>query len=129
MKWAVYSTFVRPTILYECEAWCLKESEIFCRTGRTMVRAMCAAQRKDRKRSTGLMFMLGFCETVDQLAMVNSVCWYGHVLRREDGHVLRRTLDFEVESHIKKGSLKRTWIKQVEEDSVNIALRREDTLC
>ena len=93
-----------------------------------MVRAMCAVQRKDRKRSTGLMFMLGFCEAVDQLAMVNGVCWYGHVLRREDGHVLRRALDFEVESHIKKGSLKRTWKKQVEEDSVNIALRREYTL-
>ena len=23
----------------------------------------------------------------------SSVCWYGRVLRREDGHVLRRALD------------------------------------
>ena len=29
--------------------------------------------------------------------MVNSAHWYGHVLRREDDHVLRRALDFEVE--------------------------------
>ena len=35
--------------------------------------------------------------------MANSVHWYGHVLRREDGHVLSRTLDFEVEGQRKKG--------------------------
>ena len=53
-----------------------------------MVRAMCGVQLKDRKRSTNLMFMLGLKEATDQLAMANSVRWYGHVLRREDGHVL-----------------------------------------
>ena len=53
-----------------------------------MMRAMCGVQLKDRKRSTDLMFMLGLNETIDQLAMVNSVRWYCHVLRREDGHIL-----------------------------------------
>ena len=57
-----------------------------------MVREMCGVQLKDRKRSTDLMFMLGLNETVDQLATENSVRWYGHVLRIEDGHVLRRAL-------------------------------------
>ena len=47
-----------------------------------MVRAMCGVQLKDRKRSTYLMFMFGLNETNDQLAMANSVCWHGHVLRR-----------------------------------------------
>ena len=28
--------------------------------------------------------------------MGNSVHWYGYVLRRKDGHVLRNSLDFEV---------------------------------
>ena len=51
------------------------------------------------------MFMLGFCETMDQLSMANSVHWYGHVLWREDGHVLRRALDFEVKGQRKKGRL------------------------
>ena len=40
--------------------------------------------------------------------MASSVHWHGHVLRREDGHVLRRALDFEVESQRKKGRPKRT---------------------
>ena len=32
--------------------------------------------------------------TLDQLAIASSVHWYGHVLRKEDGYVLRMALDF-----------------------------------
>ena len=52
--------------------------------------------------------------------MANSVCWYGHVLRR--------ALDFEVEGQSKKWRPKRTWKKQVEIESVMAGLRREDVL-
>ena len=45
------------------------------------------------------MFMMCLNETIDQLAIV---CWYGHVLRIEDGHVLTRALKFEFEGHKKK---------------------------
>ena len=44
-----------------------------------------------------LMVMLGLNETIDQSAMPSGVPWYGHVLRREDGHVLIRALYFDVE--------------------------------
>ena len=94
-----------------------------------MVRAMCGVQLKGRKRSKDLMLMLGLNETIDQLAMSNSVRWYGHVLRREDSHVLRRVLHFVIECQRKKGRLKRTWNKQVEEESMKVGLRREDIRC
>ena len=71
-----------------------------------MVRAMCGVQLKDRKRSTDLMFMLRLMET-----MANSVHWYGHLLRREDGHALRRALDIEVGGQRKKVRPKSTWKK------------------
>ena len=62
------------------------------------------------------------------LAVANSVDWNGHVLRRQDGHVLRRALDFEVEGQRKKGRPKRTWKNQVEKESVKVGLRWEDAL-
>ena len=37
------------------------------------------------------MMMISLNKTMDLLAMANSVPWYGHVLRREDAHVLRMT--------------------------------------
>ena len=79
-----------------------------------------------------MMLILGLNETIDQLAMTNSVRWYGHVLRREDGHVLRRedghifrrALDFEAKVQMKKGRPKRKWKKQAKEESVMVGLRR-----
>ena len=91
------------------------EMVILHRTERSMVRAMCGVQLKDIKTSMDLMLMLGLNGTMDQLAMANIVHWPGHVLRREHGHVLRRALDLEVEGQRKP---KRTWMKQVEEESV-----------
>ena len=121
LKLAVHKSYVRPAILHRSEAWCLKESDIeILRTERSMERAKCGVQFKNKNRSTDLMLMLGLHETIDQLPMANSVRWYGHVLRREDGNVLRRALEIEVEGQRKKGRLKRTWNKQVEEESVKI---------
>ena len=45
------------------------------------------------------------------------------MLWREDGHVLRRTADFDVEGQRKKGRLKRTWMKLIE---VKVGLTMED---
>ena len=63
------------------------------------------------------------------LAMADSVRWCCHVLRREDGHVLIRAVDFEVGGQRMKERLKRTWWKEVEEESVEVGLSREDALC
>ena len=62
-----------------------------------------------QKKILNLMFILGLNETIDLLAMANSVCWYGYVLKIEEGHFLKRALDFEVEGQRKKERLKRTW--------------------
>ena len=131
LKGVVHKSYVRSAILHGSEAWCLKESEmgILQMIEKFMVRTMCGVQFKDRKRSTDLMFMLGLKETIDQLAMVNSVHWHGHMLRREDGHVLRRALEFEAEGQRKKGRPERMWKKQVDEESMKGGLRRKDALC
>ena len=76
----------------------------------------CEVLLRDVKRMTKLMLMLGFNEAMDQLAIVDSVCWYGHDLRR--------ILVFKVEGHGKKSRAKRTWKKLVEEESVKVGLSR-----
>ena len=43
------------------------------RPDRSMARAICGLQLKDRRRSTDLMLMLGMNETMDPLAMANNV--------------------------------------------------------
>ena len=51
----------------------------------------------------GLDDDVGLNETIDQFVMTGSVCWYGFVLRWEDGHVMRRALEFNAEGRRKKG--------------------------
>ena len=49
----------------------------------------------------------GFEENYRSVGYGKQCYWHGHVLKREDGHVLRRALDFEVYGKRKKGGLKR----------------------
>ena len=104
-KGMVYQSCVRVAMLYGSVTWCLRENEIAIlrRTERTMVRAMCGAKRMKKKRTEDLMEMLGLKETVVQMTKANGVRWYGHVLRRDDGHVLRKALEFEVKCKRKRG--------------------------
>ena len=67
----------------------MKDEEIRCGG------SVCHMQLKDRKRAQDLMWNLGLNEIIDQLA--SSVCGYCQLLRKEDGHGLRRALDIEVE--------------------------------
>ena len=54
--------------------------------------------------------------------------WYGHVLRRDDGHVLRKALEFEVKDKRKRGLPKKTWKTQVEKESKSIGLEKRDAM-
>ena len=98
-------------MLYGSETWCLRENEmaVLRRTEKAMLRAMCGAKLMERKRTEDLTEMLGLKETVVQIAKTNGVKWYGHVLRRDDGHVLRKVLEFEVKNKKKQGRPKKTW--------------------
>ena len=82
-----------------------------------MVRATCGQKVVDRKTTEEQMGILGLKETIDRLAIANGVRWYGHVLRRDDDSVLRIALDLEVSGKRKQGRPKKTWNKQVEEET------------
>ena len=72
------------------------------------------------------MEMLGIKETVVQMSKENGVRWYGHVLRRDDRHVLRKVLEFEVKGKRKQGQPKKMWKTQVEKESKSVRLEKED---
>ena len=82
----------------------------------------------EKKRTGDLMEMLGLKETVVQMAKANGVRWYRHVLRRDDGHVLRKALEFEVKLKRKQGRPRKTWKMQVEKESKSVGLKKEDAL-
>ena len=92
-----------------------------------MVRAMCG-QKVKRKMTEEQMDMLGLKETINRLATANGVRWYGHVLRRDDDSILKVVLVLEVSGKRKRGQSKKTWKKQVKEETEKIDLKKEDAL-
>ena len=101
---------------------------ILRRTEKTMVRAMCGAKLMEKKRTEDLMELLGLKETDVQMAKANGVSWYRHVLRRDDGHVLRKALEFEVRGKRKPGRPKKMWKMQVEKESKSVGLEKKDAM-
>ena len=129
MKVKIYRCCIRSAILYGNKAWCLKENEkiILGGTERAMERAMCGQKVTDKKTTEEQMDIVGLKKTMDRLATANGVRWYGHTLRTDDDSVLRVALDLEVSGKRKRERLKKTWKKQVEEETEKIGLK-EDAL-
>ena len=50
------------------------------------------------------------------------------VLRRNDGHVLKKALELEVKGKRKRGRPKKMWKMQVEKESKSVGLEKEDDL-
>ena len=62
------------------------------------------------------------------MAKMNGLRWYGHVLRRGDGHVLGNVLEFEVKVKRKQGQPKKMWKMQVEKQSKSVGLEKKDAV-
>ena len=62
------------------------------------------------------------------MAKVSGVRCLGHVLRKEDGDVVRNALEFNIKGRRKRGRPKRTWRKQVEE-RLKADLNLKDAQC
>ena len=73
------------------------------------------------------MGLLGLKDTLDGLAKASGVRWYGHVLRRDNDDVLKRTLDFEVAER-RRGRPNITWKRQAEEHIDQIGMKKEDAI-
>ena len=72
------------------------------------------------------MSLFGLKNTLDELARASGVRRYGHVLRRDNGDVLRKALVFEVTRRRGHGRPNMTWKRQrqVEEHTNQNGLKR-----
>ena len=60
------------------------------------------------------------------MAKANGVRWYGHVIRRHDDNILKKTMMLEVNGQQKRGRPKMTWRRQEEESLKKVGLKIEE---
>ena len=71
---------------------------------------------------------MGLKVTLDGLARASGLRWYGHVLRRDNGDVLRRALDFEVVGRRGRGRPNMTWKRQVKKHTDQHELKKKNAI-
>jgi len=89
-----------------------------------VVRWMCEVKVKDRVRSKELRERLGLDDIIFILQL-NTLRWYGHMLRKEDNDCVKKYMECEVEGARPRGRPKRTWREVVQKDCQAHKLKRE----
>ena len=125
----VVSYSVRSSVLHGSETWLVRKENVVAlqRAEMRMVRWMCGVKLKDRLPSKELRERLG----VDDIALVlqqNRLCWYGHVLRKDDDDWMKKCMEHEVEGSRPRGRPKKTWKEVVREDCQSCKLNKEDAM-
>ena len=67
-----------------------------------MTKKLCEVKLIDQKNTKELMQMLGFTGTIERMVRAAAVRWYGNVLQREEGNILKEALIFEVNGRRKR---------------------------
>jgi len=59
---------------------------------------------------------------------LHNLCWYGHVLQKEDNNWVKKCIDYEVEGARSGGRPKRTWREVVRKDCQARKLNKVDSM-
>ena len=92
--------------------------EVLRKTEKAIMIPICGVKLIKKRRRQTVLSLLGLKDTLNRLARASGVQWYGHVLRK--------TLVFEVAGRRKRSRPNMTWKRQVEERVDQIGLKNED---
>ena len=114
-------------MLYGAETWATtkrQESRIEVNEMR-MLRWMCGVTRKDKIRNEHIR---GTTKVVQASRKITErrLKWYGHVMRMEEDHVVRRVMTKTIPGKRKRGRPKTRWKDVCKRDMQTVGLREGD---
>ena len=129
VKGKVYTTVVRPAIMYSLETAAVtktQERELEVAEMR-MLRWSLGWTRKDKIRNERIR-KLTEVGNITLKAREERLRWFGHVKRREDNYVGRRVLDMTIDGTRRRGRPKTRWMDIVRQDMKDLGLEESDAL-
>ena len=110
LKGEVYKTEIRPAMLYGAETWATtkrqgKRIEV---TDMRMLRWMCGVTRKYNIRNEHIRGTTRV-EQASKKITERILIWYGHVMRRDGEHILRKVMMADITGKRKRGRPKTRW--------------------
>ena len=110
LKTKLYSTIIRPVLLYGAEVWTMgrKEERLLEATEMRMLRRIKGVTLKDKERSENIRKELGVNDINEKVKEIR-MRWYGHVLRMDDGNPVKEVMHTEVEGKRPRGRPRKRW--------------------
>ena len=117
LKSKLYKTVVRPAMVYGSECWALRkqEEQRLHTTEMKMLRWSQGKTRKDRIMNETIRGIARVTPIKSVLAQ-KRLSWYGHVMRREETHITRSTLNMTVMGTRPRGRPKMRWLDRLKSD-------------
>ncbi|GFO05113.1 hypothetical protein PoB_003161800 [Plakobranchus ocellatus] len=127
LKTKLYTTMVRPVILYGAECWVVgqKEEQLLETTEMRMLRRIRGVTLEDKMRSDDIRKELGVCP-IGEKARESRLRWFGHVMRREPENHLKQMLNLEVPWKRPRGRPKGRWRDGITRDMKQLHIEAED---
>ena len=117
LKSKLYKTVVRPAMVYGSECWALRkqEEQRLHTTEMKMLRWSQGKTRKDRNKNETIRGIARVTPIKSVLAQ-KRLSWYGHVMRREETHITRSTLNMTVMGTRPRGRPNMRWLDRLKSD-------------
>ena len=117
LKGKVYTTVVRPVLIYGAETWAIrrKEENAIMTTEMRMLRWMVGKTKKDKVRNVEVRKQCKVVEISEKLRD-RRLMWFGHVERRDDDYVGKRVCNMDVGGKRGRGRPKKRWKDVLKED-------------
>ena len=127
LKTKLYTTVVRPVILYGAECWTtgVKEENILEKTEMRMLRRIKGVTVKDKMKSEDIRKELGV-GSIKSKARENRLRWFGHVHRNEQESNVRQVMDMDIPGRRPRGRPKGRWRDLVNRDMRELRVVPED---
>ena len=124
LKGKVYKTVIRPAMLYGTETWATtkKQEKRIEVTEMRMLRWMCGVTRKDKIRNEHIRGTTRVAQASKKITE-RRLIWYGHVMRRDGEHILRKVLRADIPGKRKRGRPKTRWKDACQRDLKSTGLR------
>ena len=126
-KGIIYTSCIRPAMLYGSETWATKIEDIrkIQRSEMKMLRWMTGVSLSERKSNECVRSMLAI-DDVAEVMRRNRLRWFGHVERRDELCWIKRIETLQVDGDGVKGRPRKRWREVLKEDMRKKGLCRED---
>ena len=123
-KGKVYKTVIRPAMPYMAETWATtkRQEKLIEVTEMRMPRWMCGVTRKDKIRNEHIRGTTRVAQASKKITE-RRLNWYGHVMRRDGEHILRKVLRADIPGKRKRGRPKTRWEDAGQRDLKSTGLR------